>query len=759
MKFMIPLVLALVFSSAAEGYFRHAIGVQDPSIIPDNQMTASSYYSSAYYPYFGRLHDIRGRGWAGRTRSNLSDWLQVDFGRIALVCAVATQGNPSLNEWVIDFSLSFSSDGASWMHSSDLQGNKMVFTRLGNNSYVDQQTLPAPMSARYIRFHPISQHNWNTLRVEVYEAFSPVTTSAPGYFRHAIGVQDPSIIPDNQMTASSYYSSAYYPYFGRLHDIRGRGWAGRTRSNLSDWLQVDFGRIALVCAVATQGNPSLNEWVIDFSLSFSSDGASWMHSSDLQGNKMVFTRLGNNSYVDQQTLPAPMSARYIRFHPISQHNWNTLRVEVYEAFSPVTTSAPGYFHHAIGVQDPSIIPDNQMTASSYYSSLYYPYFGRLHNIRGGGWAGRTPSNPSDWLQVDFGRIALVCAVATQGNPYLNEWVIDFSLSFSSDGASWMHSSDLQGNKMVFTRLGNNSYVDQQTLPAPMSARYIRFHPISQHSWNTLRVEVYEAFSPVTTSAPGPPAPVTCGVSPMTRVIGGVDAKPGNWPWQIALLRGGRFICGGSLIAPDWIVTAAHCVASSQPPCSYSIRVGDHNRQLNEGTEETVQGKEIISHPEYNKPSLINNDIALIRLVRPVKLGPRVGTVCLPAQGESVPVSATCYITGWGKIKHPGSAHNILQQAKLPPVSNEVCARKLAQSPGGDRLNITDKMICAGIEGEPLSGCHGDSGGPYVCQSSSGNWFLQGAVSWGSPRCAASERYSVFARVAQFRNWIRQHTGV
>ena len=79
--------------------------------------------------------------------------------------------------------------------------------------------------------------------------------------------------------------------------------------------------------------------------------------------------------------------------------------------------------------------------------------------------------------------------------------------------------------------------------------------------------------------------------------------------------------------------------------------------------------------------------------------------------------------------------------------------------GGDRLKITGEMVCAGVEGEPLGGCHGDSGGPYVCQSSSGNWFLQGAVSWGSPRCAASERYTVFARVAQFRNWIRQHTGV
>ena len=111
-------------------------------------------------------------------------------------------------------------------------------------------------------------------------------------------------------------------------------------------------------------------------------------------------------------------------------------------------SSPGCFHHAIGVQDPSIIPDNQMTASSYFSSSYYPHFGRLYDIRGGGWAGRTSRNPSDWLQVDFGRIALVCAVATQGDTYGNEWVIDFSLSFSSDGASWMHSNDSQGNKMA-----------------------------------------------------------------------------------------------------------------------------------------------------------------------------------------------------------------------------------------------------------------------------------------------------------------------
>ena len=70
-----------------------------------------------------------------------------------------------------------------------------------------------------------------------------------------------------------------------------------------------------------------------------------------------------------------------------------------------------------------------------------------------------------------------------------------------------------------------------------------------------------------------------------------------------------------------------------------------------------------------------------------------------------------------------------------------------------RLKITDQMICGGKEGTILSGCHGDSGGPYVCRNSAGRYVLQGAVSWGSARCSAAELYSVFARVAEFRDWI------
>ena len=81
---------------------------------------------------------------------------------------------------------------------------------------------------------------------------------------------------------------------------------------------------------------------------------------------------------------------------------------------------------------------------------------------------------------------------------------------------------------------------------------------------------------------------------------------------------------------------------------YTIRVGEHNRNVQEGTEVDIKGKRVIKHPSYNRPSAINNDIALIQLERPVSLNARVGTVCLPSHGETVPTSARCFITGMEK---------------------------------------------------------------------------------------------------------------
>ena len=112
--------------------------------------------------------------------------------------------------------------------------------------------------------------------------------------------------------------------------------------------------------------------------------------------------------------------------------------------------------------------------------------------------------------------------------------------------------------------------------------------------------------------------------------------------------------------------------------------------------------------------------------------------------------------------HPGSVADILQQAEMPIVSNNACAAKLDTSLNGGlhtdnrTWSVTDKMLCAGDAGKTkTNGCYGDSGGPFVCQSTSGQWVLEGVVSWGDPDCSSSNHYSVFARVSKFVTWIQK----
>merc|ERR1712189_122893 len=117
------------------------------------------------------------------------------------------------------------------------------------------------------------------------------------------------------------------------------------------------------------------------------------------------------------------------------------------------------------------------------------------------------------------------------------------------------------------------------------------------------------------------------------------------------------------------------------------------------------------------------------------------------------IGTKCYITGWGKMKHPGSSVQFLQQLGMKVQSKDACKKR-----NNNGIPITDQMLCAGNPDVSAnqSGCHGDSGGPFVCENSNGSWTLQGAVSWGSPRCNIKDAYTVFARVGQFRNWIEQN---
>jgi len=247
-----------------------------------------------------------------------------------------------------------------------------------------------------------------------------------------------------------------------------------------------------------------------------------------------------------------------------------------------------------------------------------------------------------------------------------------------------------------------------------------------------------------------PSSVACGRPQINeqRVVAGRRAKEGRWPWQVLLLFSGEGGCGGSIVGPRHVVTAAHCVEKKEERCRLSVRVGELNRRETSGHEVEHRVTTVYSHPDYNVPSYVNNDIAVLELEKPIQFNKYVQPVCLPQNDP--PVGTKCFVTGWGKTKHPGNMIRFLQQAKMPVVDHDVCNKK---NKGGIGVKVTDHMLCAGDGGRTRkSACHGDSGGPFVCNNN-GRWELQGVTSHGSGRCASKDAFSVFARVARFKSWI------
>ncbi|KAL9955707.1 hypothetical protein ACROYT_G037067 [Oculina patagonica] len=157
-----------VRSGLADNCFANPVGISDEFKIPDDRLTASSYYDDGYQPAYGRLNGTRGDGWCAKESTRYDDWIQVDLGKTIKVCGAATQGDINANEWTTAFKLSYSSDGNTWATYSDANGTEMEFQRQGRGNTTDQHKLPVPVSARYFRFNPTDNEGWNCLRVELY---------------------------------------------------------------------------------------------------------------------------------------------------------------------------------------------------------------------------------------------------------------------------------------------------------------------------------------------------------------------------------------------------------------------------------------------------------------------------------------------------------------------------------------------------------------------------------------------------------------
>jgi secreted trypsin-like serine protease len=268
-----------------------------------------------------------------------------------------------------------------------------------------------------------------------------------------------------------------------------------------------------------------------------------------------------------------------------------------------------------------------------------------------------------------------------------------------------------------------------------------------------------------------------GETDTEMIVGGTAAPDGKYPWQVRLYSSADDkigFCGGSIIAAQWILTAAHCLLDTE-----AVVVGYGSNDRTKTTK--IESEKIIVHPGYIAGE--KSDVALVKLKKPIPDAKAIGYVDAAQDQALLPDGANVIVTGWGAIwdfqafrnavdvmagRRTVSERKLLTDEelqaplKLHEVDIQVIdpteCKAVYQSLQVPAFSIGDTEICAtGLTGGKDS-CFGDSGGPLVVAADNDRGYAQvGIVSWG-PQCGNPLYPGVYTRVSSFSKWIKDNMG-
>ncbi|XP_071525421.1 uncharacterized protein [Panulirus ornatus] len=312
------------------------------------------------------------------------------------------------------------------------------------------------------------------------------------------------------------------------------------------------------------------------------------------------------------------------------------------------------------------------------------------------------------------------------------------------------------NKYELVAAGANS-PDGKTRWAHLGATISRVH-VSKRCMSSLMVYVTCADPTCVNSSPKrrrrdadlevPPSGTSDRVrrdhSSNSRIVGGNDSAPDVWTFLVGIKRNGVFICGGSIITADWVLSAGHCFVRFRK-MFYEVQAGMLRRGSWSPFEQTTLVSHVIRHEDFEVTHLFH-DLVLLKLQTPLQLNRWVRPVCLATQMD-LKMGTMCTVAGWGNVLEDGDLADSLQEVQLPTL--DTCTR--------DFMLVTDEQVlCAGYPEGLRDACQGDSGGPMMCNGTEG-WVQAGVVSYGRG-CARADQPGVYSRVTHYKPWIQEKIG-